>query len=970
MGFLKRILNSFVFWGAWIIIPVVMEIIPALVSIFLLLRRRRRVTKQKAEKPAIYPEISIIVPVYNSEDTLFSCIESIYNSTYPTDSIRVFLVNNQGQDDSFSVFAACQQRFPELRMQWLNAEQGKSRALNLALYNSEGKYIINLDSDGTLEPSALTNMVDRFEVDPDLNCMTGTVLTNADEIKKHKGFFARLLRNLEFMEYAQAFLAGRSYASETNTLYTLSGAFSAFRKSAILQSWMYNTDTVSEDTHLTFQMRKRQKERVEVCEDAIFFVDPIESVNKLYTQRQRWQRGSLEVAKMFMDDDFKMRKLLTDVSVKTLLYDHTFAFPRMIWYLAMLCLIGLQYSSKAVVVSTGLIFSLYILIGFLYFIASVTLLRMDPELQKYYRRHWWCIFLMPFYNLMTFFLRLFGIVNSIKTDSAWQTKDLTREKQDFVTVLKTETARIRDAIRKIRGSVNRKPQPPKQEKSDPVGWSLSVGALYLIGILLILVTYWSRKAFGVGIAEIIATLMGPLEGTGGGMINEVIVGFVLPLVGLILLLSALITGDILLSRHLEKKQKKGTAYRIFHSLVAMGGVAVLLFGLLYGNAQYQLLDYYAVAGTKSTIYEDYYVDPGSVEITAAGKPKNLIYIYVESLETTYASVEDGGFQEINYMPAFTALAHEGINFADVDNMGGSHAVAGTTWTIAALLASTSGVPHALPADSGEGEYQFLPGLTNLGDILAEKGYRQMFICGSDTAFARRKEYFTQHGNYEIFDVYTAREKGYVPEDYWHNWGVEDKVLFEIAREELTAMAAQEGPFNFTLLTVDLHATNGYICQWCDDKFEGITRNVIDCNDHIVPEFIRWCQQQDFYKDSVIVITGDHPRMDSNLIEGVPYYDRTVYHTILNSDTVCQLPVKSRTYTILDLFPTTLAAMGFEIQGDRLGLGVNLFSAEKTLAEEKGFSWLDGELSKSSEFYLATFAPHLKGKASQGEPVME
>ena len=44
-------------------------------------------------------------------------------------------------------------------MQWMNAKQGKSRALNMALFNSEGKYIINIDSDGILEKSALKNLV-------------------------------------------------------------------------------------------------------------------------------------------------------------------------------------------------------------------------------------------------------------------------------------------------------------------------------------------------------------------------------------------------------------------------------------------------------------------------------------------------------------------------------------------------------------------------------------------------------------------------------------------------------------------------------------------------------------------------------------------------------------------------------------------------------------------------------------------
>ena len=151
---LKIILNSFLFWGGWIIIPFIMEIVPALGSVFLLIRRnlRNKIHKKELE---VYPEITLIIPVYNSADTLYGCIRSINDSTYPNDRIRIFLVNNKGKDNSFDIYAQCQQEFPELLMQWMNSEQGKSRALNLALDNSDGKYIINLDSDGMLEKNAL-----------------------------------------------------------------------------------------------------------------------------------------------------------------------------------------------------------------------------------------------------------------------------------------------------------------------------------------------------------------------------------------------------------------------------------------------------------------------------------------------------------------------------------------------------------------------------------------------------------------------------------------------------------------------------------------------------------------------------------------------------------------------------------------------------------------------------------------------
>ena len=128
---LNRFLHSFIFWGAWIIIPVLMETVPAIGGFFLLLFRRAKAGK-KIVKPKVYPEISIIIPVYNSAQTLYNCIRSIKISTYDSNKIRIFLVNNQGKDNSFEVFQRCQLAFPELHMQWLNAQQGKSRALNLA----------------------------------------------------------------------------------------------------------------------------------------------------------------------------------------------------------------------------------------------------------------------------------------------------------------------------------------------------------------------------------------------------------------------------------------------------------------------------------------------------------------------------------------------------------------------------------------------------------------------------------------------------------------------------------------------------------------------------------------------------------------------------------------------------------------------------------------------------------------------
>lgn len=452
MSIISRFMNSFIFWAAWIIIPVLMEIVPSVGSVIVLLKKR--LIPAKYEKPIIYPEISLLIPVYNSQDSLEACISSINDSDYPNDKIRIFLVNNQGQDDSFKVFTECQKKFPQLMMQWLNAKQGKSKALNLALFNSDGKYIIHIDSDGILDKKALTNMVDKFESDLSIDCMTGAILTMPDQIEEYKGFFAKLLRKMEFMEYAQAFLAGRNYASELNAIYTLSGAFSAFRKSTVLKSQLYNTDTICEDTQLTFQMKYLQKKRVYMCENAIFYVDPIEDMNKLYTQRQRWQRGSLEVSHLFMKKRMNPLKIFTDVNIRTLMYDHTFAFPRVIWYLALICLVLMKYSFESIVYSTLFIFLLYILIGYCYYFTTIGFLSDFKEIRRYYARQWYVIPMLPLFNFMVFFIRLAGVVNSINTDSAWKTKTFTEEKREFWSVIREEFIVPVRIVEKIKKAVN------------------------------------------------------------------------------------------------------------------------------------------------------------------------------------------------------------------------------------------------------------------------------------------------------------------------------------------------------------------------------------------------------------------------------------------------------------------------------------------------------------------------------------
>jgi phosphoglycerol transferase len=273
----------------------------------------------------------------------------------------------------------------------------------------------------------------------------------------------------------------------------------------------------------------------------------------------------------------------------------------------------------------------------------------------------------------------------------------------------------------------------------------------------------------------------------------------------------------------------------------------------------------------------------------------------------------------------------------------------------ALMGTTSGVPVSLSVFGGQSynalgkNGTFVNGLTALGDILEERGYRQEFLCGSNGTFAGRSTYFNVHGGYETFDYYTAMWEGYIPIGYYEWWGYEDTILFDIARDELTELAAKDEPFNFTMLTVDTHHVGGYVCKDCNDRYATGLENVIGCTDVQMAEFIEWCSQQPFYEDTAIVIIGDHPRMDTQLVSQADFYERTMYNCFINA-AVTPSKTSERIFTSLDIFPSILSAMGFEIEGERLGLGTNVFSDLPTLSEEYGYWWLEEELGKYSYYY--------------------
>ena len=442
--------------------------------------------------------------------------------------------------------------------------------------------------------------------------------------------------------------------------------------------------------------------------------------------------------------------------------------------------------------------------------------------------------------------------------------------------------------------------------------------------------------------ELVYHLTAPLEGTNTDMIKDYCNECAVPAI--------LILGCILFVIAANRKHAgilKKIAIVCFAGAVAVTGITV---GVTWNGLD--VSNYMKGQSTYSTFIDDNYIDPSSVNITFPEQKRNLIYIFLESMEMTYADKENGGAFKQNVIPELTQLAQENEDFSGKSNkLNGGYSMPGTTWTMGAMFGQTSGLPlnTSIDANGMDTQDSFFPGVTTLGDILQNEGYSQTLLIGSEATFGGRKLYFTDHGQYDIMDYDYAHDNGLIPEDYKVWWGYEDEKLFGFAKEKLLELSQQDNPFNLTMLTVDTHFEDGYVCDICPDTFgDNQYANVMACSSRQVKEFVDWVQQQDFAADTTIVISGDHPTMDSDFCEDVDKdYERRVYTTYINAGAEKQTNEK-RNYTTFDNFPTTLAAMGVEIEGDRLGLGTNLYSTQQTLTERFGLEKEEKELKRQSK----------------------
>lgn len=496
---------------------------------------------------------------------------------------------------------------------------------------------------------------------------------------------------------------------------------------------------------------------------------------------------------------------------------------------------------------------------------------------------------------------------------------------------------------------------------------------FTIGMIFVFFSHWFIDYFGqITPEQFLFNFKSPIVGTSTDMYNELLTSPTFAVLTSVVLFLIMMNFSYDIFLIIKNSRKKLLSQKILRKTSFILSIIVLIGGVSYGFKRLNLSQIAKEYFSDSSYYADNYVDPRKIKISFPAQKRNLVHIYLESIENSYLSKDLGGYMDENLMPELTELSNEGVHFTEGTKFGGPYQTYGSSWSVASMVNMSAGIPLKVPVEGNSygKSGSFLPGAITIGDILEAQGYNQTVMFGANADFGGLTTFFTTHGNFNIFDHKAAKEKKLIPEDYDVWWGFEDDKLYGFAKDEITRLSNEGKPFNFTMETADTHFPDGYLSEHAELKHSSQYANVISYSTKEAVNFIRWIQQQPFYENTTIVVTGDHLSMDKNFFAGFDKsYNRTIFNLILNSP-VTPTNTEKRRFATFDLYPTILASMGVQIDGNKLGLGTNLFSDEKTLLENSDLDILESGLSSKSNFFTQEIISENKNSVFENTLVTE
>lgn len=125
-------------------------------------------------------KVSVIVPVYNVENYLEKCLNSLVNQTLK--DLEVIIVNDGSTDDSLKIAKKYEKKYPNILKVYTKENGGLSDARNFGLKYAHGKYISFVDSDDYVKDDMFLKVYN-YAVRNDLDVVVSDTIIKGDNFE-------------------------------------------------------------------------------------------------------------------------------------------------------------------------------------------------------------------------------------------------------------------------------------------------------------------------------------------------------------------------------------------------------------------------------------------------------------------------------------------------------------------------------------------------------------------------------------------------------------------------------------------------------------------------------------------------------------------------------------------------------------------------------------------------------------------
>lgn len=196
---------------------------------------------------AVWPKLTVFIAAHNEEKVIADCMSALLKTDYPTDRIKILVVNDRSTDGTSTIVDAMVQAHPG-RIEAFhrkNGKPGKAAALKDAMRHAVGDIAIIFDADYTPSPALLRQLAAPF-LDPEIGAVMGRVVP--------RNVSSNLLTRMLDMERAAGYQVDQQARMNLQAVPQFGGTVGGVRISAVESVGGWSDDVLAEDTDITMRL--------------------------------------------------------------------------------------------------------------------------------------------------------------------------------------------------------------------------------------------------------------------------------------------------------------------------------------------------------------------------------------------------------------------------------------------------------------------------------------------------------------------------------------------------------------------------------------------------------------------------------------------------------------------------------------------------------------------------------------------